>query len=79
MHAFLHTALAQTRDYSTSNYTCTHFLIYDTPVRTWNKCRSDVKHDMRQAGMKVDKWGYEIIISKHLVGKCVMDGRHNNG
>ena len=32
---------------------------------------------MRQAGLKVDTWGYEIISSKHLVGKCVMNGRHN--
>ena len=32
---------------------------------------------MRQAGMKVDTCGYEIIRSKHLVGKCVMNGRHN--
>ena len=30
---------------------------------------------MRQAGMKVDTWGYEIISSKHLVGKCVTNGR----
>ena len=27
--------------------------------------------------MKVDTWGYEIISSKHLVGKCVINGRHN--
>ena len=27
---FLNPTLAQTRDYSRSNYTCTHFLIYDT-------------------------------------------------
>ena len=27
--------------------------------------------------MKVDTWGYEIISSKHLVGKCVKNGRHN--
>ena len=28
--------------------------------------------------MRVDTWGYEIISSKHyLVGKCVMNGRHN--
>ena len=26
MHAFLHPALVQTRDYSRSNYTCIHFL-----------------------------------------------------
>ena len=26
MHAFLHPALAQTRDYTKYNYTCTHFL-----------------------------------------------------
>ena len=32
---------------------------------------------MRQAGMKVDTWGYEIISSKHLVGICVINGRHN--
>ena len=25
--------------------------------------------------MKVDTWGYEIISSKHLVGKCVINGR----
>ena len=34
---FLHQALAQIRDYTRSNYTCTHFLSYDTPVHTWNK------------------------------------------
>ena len=34
----LHPVLAQTRDYSISNYTCTHFLSgYDKPVHTWNK------------------------------------------
>ena len=38
---FLHPALAQTRDYSRSNYTCKHFLIYDTPVHTWNKWSSE--------------------------------------
>ena len=38
---FLHPALAQTRDYSRSNHTCTHFLIYDTPVHTWNKWSSE--------------------------------------
>jgi len=27
--------------------------------------------------MKVDTWGYEIISSKHLVGKCVLNGRDN--
>ena len=32
---------------------------------------------MRQAGMKVDMWGYEIISSKHLVGKCAINGRRN--
>ena len=32
---------------------------------------------MRQAGMKVDTWGYEIISSKHLVGNCVINGRHS--
>ena len=32
---------------------------------------------MRKAGMKVDTLGYEIISSKHLVGKCVISGRHN--
>ena len=25
--------------------------------------------------MKVDTWGYEIISNKHLVGKCVINGR----
>ena len=77
MYAFLHPALAQTRDFSRSNYTCTYFLIYDTSVHTWNKPSSDVKHAMRQAGMMVDTWGYEIISSKHLVGKCVTNGRHD--
>ena len=38
---------------------------------------SDVKHDMRQAEMKMDTRGYEIVSSKHLVGKCVINGRHN--
>ena len=33
MDAFLDPALAQTRDYSKSNYS-THFLIYDTPRET---------------------------------------------
>ena len=33
---------------------------------------------MRQAGMKVDTCGYEIISSKHLAGKCVIKGRHKN-
>ena len=29
-------------------------------------------------GMGVDTWGYKIASSKHyLVGKCVMNGRHN--
>ena len=32
---------------------------------------------MKQAGMKVDTWGYKIISSIHLVGKCVTNGRHN--
>ena len=27
--------------------------------------------------MKVDTWGYGIISSKHLVGKCVINGRYN--
>ena len=27
--------------------------------------------------MKVNTWGYDIISSKHLVGKCVINGRHN--
>ena len=75
--AFLHPALAQTRNYSRSNYTCTHFLIYDTAVHTWNKLNSVVKHNVSQAGMKVDTWDYEIISSKHLVGKCVLNGRDN--
>ena len=57
--------------------TCTYFLIYDTSAHTWKKSSSYVKHDMRQAGMKVDTWSYEIISSKHLVGKCVINGRHN--
>ena len=74
---FLHPALAQTMDYTRFNYTCTHFLIYDTAVHTWNKWSSVVKHDVSQAGMKVDTWGYEIISSKHLVGKCVLNGRDN--
>ena len=34
---------------------------------------------MRQAGMKVATWGYEIISSKHLVDKCVINGRNNIG
>ena len=33
MYAFLHPALAQTSDCFRSNYTCTHFLIYDTPEK----------------------------------------------
>ena len=46
MYAFLHPALTQTRDYSRSNYIyCTHFLIHDTPVHTWNKWSLDVKHE----------------------------------
>ena len=73
-YAFLHPALAQTRGYSKSNYTCTHFLSYDTPVHTWNKWSADVKHDMGQAGMGVDRWGFQIIISKHYL---VINGRHN--
>ena len=36
-----------------------------------------IKHVMRQAGMKVDTWGYDIISRQHLVGKCVIHGRHN--
>jgi len=57
MYAFLRPALTQTRDYSRSNYTCTHFLSYDTLVHIWNKLSLDIKHDMRQAGMGVDNWG----------------------
>ena len=34
---FLPPALSQTRNYSISNYTSTHFLSYDTPVHTSNK------------------------------------------
>ena len=34
---FFTSVLAQTRDHPRSNYTCTHFLIYDTPVHTQNK------------------------------------------
>ena len=69
----------QTRNCSRSNYICTHFLIYDTLVHTWNKWSSDFKHDTRQAGMKVHTYtcGYEIISSKHLVGQCVINRRHN--
>ena len=36
---FLHPTLAQTRDYSRSSYTSTHFLSYDTPVHTWKKMK----------------------------------------
>ena len=33
---------------------------------------------MRQAGMGVDIYGFEIISSKHyLVGKCLKNGKHN--
>ena len=56
-YVFLHPALAQTRGYSKSNYTCTHFLSYDTPVHPWNKWSLDIKHDMRQVGMRLDVWG----------------------
>ena len=76
--AFLHPALAQTRDYSRSNSTCTRVLRYGAPVHTWNKRSLDVKLNMKQAGTGVDRWGFEIIISKHyLVSKCVISGRHN--
>ena len=51
MYTFLHPALAQTRDYSRSNYTCTRFLSYATPVHTWNKWSLVIKHDMRQVGI----------------------------
>ena len=33
---------------------------------------------MRQAGMKLDTLGFEIMNNKHyLVGKCVTNGSHN--
>ena len=56
---FLHPALAQTKDYSRSNYTCAHFLSCDTPVHTCNKWSLDVKHYMRQAGIVAHTWGFE--------------------
>ena len=75
---FLHSALAQTKDYSSSNYSCTQFRSYDTPVRTRNKWGLDTKHDLKQAGMGVDTWGFEIISNKaYLVSKCVKNGRHS--
>ena len=75
---FLHSALAQTKDYSSSDYSCTHFRSYDTPVRTRNKWGLDTKHDLKQAGMGVDTWGFEIISNKdYLVSKCVKNGRHS--
>jgi len=40
--------MAQTRDYTRSNYTWTNLLSYDTPVHVWNWWSLDVKHDMRQ-------------------------------
>ena len=68
MYAFFHPALAQTR-VTLDLIIHTHiFAVYDPPVHTWNKSSSDFKHDMRQAGMKVDTWGYEIISSKHFDG-----------
>ena len=71
---FLHPALAQKREdvIIRSNYTCTYFPSYDTPVYTWKKRSLDVKHE----GMGMGTWGYEIISNKnYLVGKCVMNGR----
>ena len=53
-------ALAQTRDYSRSSYTCTHFLSCRTPVHTWNKRSLDIKHDTRQRGRWVDR-GYTSV------------------
>ena len=33
---------------------------------------------MRQAGMWMDTWGFEIISSQHyLLGKCVKNARRN--
>ena len=29
--------------------------------------------------IQVDTWGFEVISSKHLVGKCVINGRHSMG
>ena len=52
MYAFLHPALAQTRDNSRSNYTCTHFLIYDTPVHTW---RERERERERQTDRQTDR------------------------
>ena len=46
MYAFLHPALAQTRDYTRSIYTCIHFLSYDTPA---------VLHCMESGGRILEK------------------------
>ena len=37
MYAFSRPTLAQTKDYSRSSCTCTHFQSYDTPVQSWHK------------------------------------------
>ena len=69
----LHPALAQTRDYSRSNYTCTHILSYDTPVHTGNKLQLDIKHDMRQMRKERNILGFEVISGKHWGGVCDRD------
>ena len=54
------------------------FLMYNTPVPPRNKWSLEVKHVTRQAGVGVDTRGYESISSKHcLVGKCVINEKHN--
>ena len=80
MYAFYHPALAQARDYSRSNYTCTQFLRYDTPVHTSNKWSLDIKHDMRQRGMGVNKLkGCKIASSKYYWWvNALKNGKHNN-
>ena len=65
MYTFVYPALAQTRDFSRSNYTGKNILSYDTPLHTWRKSNLDIKHDMREKGMGVDIRGFEMIRSKY--------------
>ena len=78
MYAFLHPALAQTRDYSRSSYTGTTFLSYDTPVRTWNKMkfRHQTWHETEGNGGWI-YWALKSSAATLLVGKYVKNWEYN--
>ena len=56
-------------------HTCTHYLWHRYTRGINEVSTSNIMRDRQEWGW-IHWWGYHIISSKHLVGKCMMNGRH---